>query len=145
MPIGRSGGVLVADIGMTFDEVKRRSTMKVKEPRRMGDGTQLDGSRRWCSIPDRRLGIHFPDSRYYWLATRKEDPRAHHRDQHWDHPAKDVEACSRCVPASAAGQLLADGWMPGHYLAQVREYDHLYGAGAIRRATAAYWLKGIRC
>jgi len=38
MPLSKSQGILVADIGMTMDEVKARSSLKLKEPRRMGDG-----------------------------------------------------------------------------------------------------------
>jgi len=36
LPLGASKGILSADIGMTIDEVKKGSTIKMKEPRLMG-------------------------------------------------------------------------------------------------------------
>src|SRR5262249_51747932 len=74
MPL-RSKGTLVAEIGMTFDEVKRRSTFEIKEPYRMSDGTYRDTD---DVVFDYRIGdssVVFPVCRYHWLVTRKSDPQ----------------------------------------------------------------------
>jgi hypothetical protein len=44
----RSEGVLAADIGMTIDEVKQKSTIKMRDPRHMTDGSYM-GVERWSS------------------------------------------------------------------------------------------------
>jgi len=129
------------DIGMTFDDVKRRSTMKVKEPRRMGDGTQLDVE---TVVFDYRIGdsgIHFPDSRYYWLATRKEDSEHITEINIGITPRKllkpDLDAFQRRLQE----QLLADGWMPGHFLAKSESTITLWG-GRHTAGDGRYWLRG---
>jgi hypothetical protein len=141
MPIGRSQGVLVADIGMTFDEVKQRSTLKLKDPRAMRDRTYLDVE---TAVFDYRIGdsgMHFPESRYYWLATRKNDPPHLAEINIGITPRKmpkpDLEAFQRRLQE----QLLADGWMPGHYLAKSEETVTLWG-GSHTSGDGRYWLRG---
>src|SRR2546430_1628716 len=71
LPLGRSNGVLVADIGMTLDDVKRRSTLKMNEPRLMGDGSHLGVETIIFDFQIGDSGIRFPQSRYYWMETPK--------------------------------------------------------------------------
>jgi hypothetical protein len=59
MPVGRSNGVLVADIGMTLDEVKRRSTLKMNEPCLMGDGSHLGVETKVFDFQIGDSAVHF--------------------------------------------------------------------------------------
>jgi hypothetical protein len=141
IPIGRSKGVLVADIGMTFDEVKQRSTLKLKPPRRMGDGTQLDIE---TVVFDYQIGdsaVRFPSSRYYWLGTRKTD-KEHIGEMNIGitpkkMPKPDLEAFQHRLQS----QLFADGWTPGHYIAKSEQVVQLW-AGKRTTGEGRYWLRG---
>ena len=141
IPIGSSKGILVADIGMTFDEVKQRSTLKLKPPRRMGDGTQLDIE---TVVFDYQIGdsaVRFPSSRYYWMGTRKAD-KEHIGEMNIGitpkkMPKPDLEAFQHRLQA----QLFADGWMPGHYIATSEQVVQLW-AGKRTTGEGRYWLRG---
>jgi len=140
MPVGRSNGVLVADIGMTLDEVKRRSTLKMKEPRLMRDGSHMSVE---TTVFDYQIGdsaVRFPQSRYYWLETGKGDthvtvlnigitPRKM--------PKPDLEAFQHKLQA----QLFADGWMPGHHLAKDEETVRMW-SGSRTAGDGRYWARG---
>src|SRR5262249_15051969 len=141
MPIGSSKGELVADIGMTVDEVKQRSTLKLKEPRVMGDGSRMAVE---DLVFDYRIGnsaVRFPQSRYYWLETgKKSDPRIIVLNigiTPRKMPAPELEAFRR----GRQEQLLADGWMPGHYLAKSEETVRLWG-GKRTSGDGRYWAHG---
>ena len=141
MPIGRSRGTLVADIGMTFAEVKRKSTLKVKEPRNMGNGTQLDVE---TVVFDYRIGdssVLFPRSRYYWLGTRKSDPLRITEINIGITPRKMPKPELEAFRGRIQAQLLADGWMPGHYIATDEKTITLW-AGHRTSGEGRYWLKG---
>jgi hypothetical protein len=140
MPL-RSKGVLVADIGMTFDDVRRASTLAVRDPR-----PNLDGSTRAIQdivfdyqLPNSR--IRFPQSRYYWLETgKKHDPRI---------VALNIGITPRKMPKpdldtfqhKIQSDLLADGWMPGHYVANSEETVRLWG-GKSTTGDGRYWNRG---
>ncbi len=140
MPVGRSKGVLVADIGMTLDEVKRRSTLKMKEPLLMGDGSRMGVE---DMVFDYQIGdsaVRFPQSRYYWLETGKGDthitvlnigitPRKM--------PKPDLEVFQHKLQE----QLFADGWMPGHHLAKNEETVRMW-SGHRTTGDGRYWAKG---
>jgi hypothetical protein len=141
MPIGASKGVLVADIGMTLDEVKQRSTLKFKEPRLMGDGSRMGVEE---VVFDYRIGdstVQFPQSRYYWLETGKGgDPHV---------VVLNIGITPRKMPKlefeafrhGRQEQLLADGWTPGHYLAKSEETVRLW-SGKRTAGDGRYWAKG---
>jgi hypothetical protein len=140
-PIGRSRGVLVADIGMIFEEVKQRSTLKLKEPRAMADGTYLDVQ---TVVFDYRIGdsgMHFPQSRYYWLATRKTDPQHIAEINIGITPRKLPKPYLEAFQHGLQAQLLADGWMPGHRIADSEETIRLW-AGSRTSGDGRYWLRG---
>ena len=68
---GASRGVLTANVGMTLEDIRRRSTLPISEPR----GESLTGSSRLAAdvvfdldIAD--TGTHFPECRYYFIVTR---------------------------------------------------------------------------
>jgi hypothetical protein len=139
MPVGRSNGVLVADIGMTLDEVTRRSTLKMKEPRSMGDGSHLGVETKVFDFQIGDSAVHFPQSRYYWMETGKGDthiialnigitPRKM--------PKPDLEVFRHKLQE----QLLADGWMPGHHLAKNEETVRMW-SGSRTAGDGRYWAK----
>jgi hypothetical protein len=139
--IGKSKGVLVADIGMTFDEVKQKSTIKLKEPRRMGDGTLHDVE---TVVFDYRIGdsgMIFPRSRYYWLATRKEDTEHITEINIGITPQKLPKPELEAFQHRLQEQLSADGWMPGHYIAKSEETVQLW-SGKRTTGDGRYWLRG---
>jgi hypothetical protein len=140
MPLGKSQGVLVADIGMTIEQVKTRSTLKIKDPRHMGDGSYLGVEDR---VFEYRIGdsaVRFPDSRYYWLSTPVDD--THIKELNIGItprkiPKPELESFQHRLQA----ELNADGWMPGHYLAKSEETVTLWG-GQRTTGDGRYWLKG---
>jgi len=140
VPIGRSRGVLVADIGMTVDEVKQRSTLKLKEPRVMGDGSRLGVEEAVFDYHIGNSAVHFPQSRYYWLRTGKGDPHITELNigiSPRKVPLPELQAFQRRVQE----QLLTDGWMPGHYIAKSEETIQLWG-GKRTSGDGRYWTKG---
>jgi hypothetical protein len=114
MPIGSSKGELVADIGMTVEEVKHRSTLKLKDPRVMGDGSRMGVEE---AVFDYRIGnsaVRFPQSRYYWLETGKGDPHIIVLSIGIA-PRKMLKPETRSVPARTAGATLG-GWLDARKL-----------------------------
>lgn len=136
----KSQGVLVADIGMTIDEVKARSTLRLKEPRVMGDGSRMGVEDR---VFDFRIGdtaVQFPRSRYYWLETGKGDPHIVVLNigiTPQKMPKLELDAFQHRIQA----ELLADGWMPGHYLAKSEETVRMW-SGRRTAGDGRYWAKG---
>ena len=136
----KSRGTLVADIGMTFDEVIRQSTLKLKPPYRMKDGTIHDVQ---DEVFDYRVGdssMVFPLSRYYWLATRKHDPEHIEEINIGITPKKMPMAALREFQRKLQEQLDADGWMPGHYIADSEEVERLWG-GKKTTGDGRFWLR----
>jgi len=140
LPIGRSQGVLSADIGMTLDEVRQRSSVKMKEPRLMGDTSHMSVEQM---VFDFKIGdspVHFPQSRYYWLETPKHDTHI---------TVLNIGITPRKIPKpeletfqdAARQQLVADGWMPGHYVASSEETVRMWGGKRTIR-DGDYWRKG---
>ena len=140
VPLASSRGVLVADIGMTIDEVKARSTLKIKEPRVMGDGSRMGVE---DLVFEYRIGdsaMRFPQSRYYWLETKKDDPQISVLNigiTPKKMPKLDLDAFQHKVQT----ELLADGWTPGHYLAESEETVRLW-SGRRTAGDGRYWAKG---
>jgi len=111
---GTSRGVLVANVGMTIDEVRARSTLPVAEARR----ETLTGSANLIAevVFDLQIGdtgTHFEGCRYYFMVTRPRggvhlesmnvgiSPRGHTRAEHDDEMRRTRE------------RLAADGWAMG--------------------------------
>ena len=86
----------------------------------MGDGSYLGVEDR---VFEYRLGdsaMHFPDSRYYWLATPVNDTHIHELNigiTPRKMPNADLDAFEHRLQT----ELSADGWVPGHYLAKSEE------------------------
>lgn len=135
----RSQGILTADIGMTIEEVKRRSTLRVKEPRLMGDGSRISVEEMEFEFRIGDSPVHFPQSRYYWLETAKNDGRIHLLNVGIT-PRKMPLAQLEAFQQAARAQLFADGWIPGHYLAHSGKTVHPWG-GKRTTGDGRYWLK----
>lgn len=141
MPLAGSQGVLVAGIGMTLDEVKARSTLRLKEPRQMGDGSRMGVEQAVFEFRIGNSGVRFPQSRYYWLETGKAgDPHVTVLNiaiTPRKMPKPDLDAFQRRLQ----GQLFADGWTPGHYLAESEETVRMW-SGRRTAGDGRYWAKG---
>lgn len=136
----KSRGTLVADIGMTFDEVIRKSTLKLKTPYRMQDGTIRDTQ---DDVFDYRIGdsgMVFPLSRYYWLVTRKHDPEHIEEINIGITPRKMPMTELEKFRRKLQEQLDADGWIPGHYVAKSEEDERLWG-GKKTSGDGRYWAR----
>jgi hypothetical protein len=136
----RSQGVLVADIGMTLDEVRARSSLKIKEPHRMGDRSFLDVEDRVFDYRIGLSGVLFAKSRYYWLQAQKADPRITAINIGIS-PEKMSSAELDAFQRRLQEQLANDGWIPGHFLAHSEETVHLWG-GKQTAGDGRYWAKG---
>lgn len=136
----RSQGVLSADIGMTIEEVKQRSSIKVKEPRLMGDESRMAVE---DIIFEFRIGdspVRFPRSRYYWLQTPKNDPHISVLNIGIT-PEKMSRTALDTFQRAAQMRLFADGWIPGHYIADSEKTVRLWG-GKRTNGDGRYWAKG---
>src|SRR3954449_10375570 len=126
LPLGASKGVLSANIGMTVDEVKKVSTIKMKEPRLMGDGSRMGVEQMVFEFRIAGSSVRFPQSRYYWLETPKNDPHVTVLNIGIT-PRKMFKPELEAFQYTAQKQLFDDGWMPGHYLAASKETVLLWG------------------
>jgi hypothetical protein len=135
---GRSQGVLVADIGMTMEEVRQKSTFKFEGWRKMDDGSLFHAGDAVFDFDLR--GIRFPHSRFYWISTPKNDPHIHEmtigvspRKMH----LREVNQFERDVQQ----RLSEAGWIPGHYVADTERTIQLWG-GFRTAGDGKYWLQG---
>jgi len=142
MPVGRSKGVLVADIGMTLAEVRSQSTIKIKE----NVSYNVDGSTRLVEekVFDYKVGtsaVHFPQSRYYWIETgKKNDPKIVSLNIGIT-PNKMPMPQLKEFQHRLQSELSNDGWIPGHYVAESEETVRMWG-GKRTTGDGRYWLRG---
>lgn len=136
----RSQGVLSADIGMTIEEVKQRSSIKMKEPGHMGDGSRMGVEDMVFEFRIGDSAVRFPQSRYYWLQTPKNDPHVSVLNIGIT-PEKMSKAALDTFQRAAQTQLFTNGWMPGHYIADSEKTVQLWG-GKHTSGDGRYWAKG---
>jgi len=136
----RSRGVLSADIGMTIAEVKRRSSLTIKEPRFMADGSRMGVEQMVFEFRLGDSGVRFPNCRYYWLQTPARDPHINVLNIGIT-PRKMPKAELDAFEYAAQERLFADGWIPGHYLAESAETIRMW-SGARTAGDGRYWKKG---
>lgn len=139
---GKSRGVLVANVGMTVDEIRRRSTLPVAQAR----AERLTGSSNLIAeiVFDLQIGdtgTRFERCRYYFVVTRPRgdlhvesmnvgvSPRA------WTRAELDEEM------TRTRARLRADGWAMGRYVYRTPEEIALHG-GKTSAGEGFYWLKG---
>ncbi len=139
---GSSRGVLTANVGMTLEDVRRRSTLPLPEPR----GEALTGSSRLAAevvfdLDIAGTGTGFPECRYYFIVTRA------HGDRHVESMNVGVspQAMTRAEhdeeERRTRERLRADGWRPGRFVHRTPEQQALHG-GKTSEADETYWLKG---
>jgi len=140
MPLAPSHGTLVADIGMTIDEARSRSSLKFPEPRHMMDGSWMGVQDMVFDFQIANSSVHFPQSRYYWMVTPK-------NDRHINTLNIGISPRKMPMPELKAFQhklqsaLRNDGWMPGHYLAKSEQTVVLWG-GEHTAGDGRYWARG---
>jgi hypothetical protein len=139
---GSSTGVLVANVGMNLDEVRRRSTIKVPEGTRStltGDRTVIAELAFDFQIGD--TGTRFPESRYFFLVTRKrDDPRLE---------SMNIGISPEALPRAEFDEFRrrvqerfrADGWASGRFVYRTAEEQRLHG-GVTSSGEGSFWLKG---
>ena len=139
---GASKGVLVANVGMNLDEVRRRSTIKVPE----GIHSPLTGDRTVIGevVFDFEIGdtgTRFPESRYYFMVTRK------HGDLRLE--SLNIGISAEALPRAefdefrrkAQERFRADGWASGRFVYRTPEEQRLHG-GVTSSGEGSFWLKG---
>jgi hypothetical protein len=140
--IGPSEGVLVARIGMTVDEMRRRSTLVLAE----SVGSALTGSTTVAGsgvfdfeVAD--TGTRFPRCRYYFIVTGNHgDPKIESMSigiSTEKVPRAELVAANRRVQ----DQLARDGWRTGRFVYATEALQHLHG-GATESPRGFYWVKG---
>ncbi len=139
---GRSEGVLTVNVGMTLDEVRRRSTLRVPEasPLKLTGATQLIAKVVFdLDIAD--TGTRFDGCRYYFMDTR---PRG---DTHVRSVNVGVSPHARTRAEleeemrRTRERLRADGWALGRFVYRAPEDQRLHG-GKTSEGEGFYWLKG---
>jgi|SRR5690348_1899371 hypothetical protein len=140
IPLAPSRGLLVADIGMTIDEARARSTLNFKEPRHMGDGSWLGVADVVFDFQIVNSSVRFAQSRYYWMETPK-------NDRHISTLNIGISPRKMPIPELDVFQhnlqqaLFNEGWMPGHYVAQSEETVRLW-SGKRTTGDGRYWARG---
>ena len=141
-PALKSEGVLVADIGMTLDEVQQRSSIKLATP-----VAERTSGEKYCigeTVFDYQLGnsgLRFPKSRYYWLVTgRNGDSRL---------AALNIGITPEKLPRpdldrfqqQLQRRLKDDGWVPGHFVWKPKKQTET-GPEMTTSGDGRYWKKG---
>jgi hypothetical protein len=142
MPVGKSQGVLLANIGMTLDEVRKRSSL----PLGAGNYYKLTGTRQL--IGDRVFDFELSDSklrfarcRYYWIETAAHDPE-HVGSINIGISTESMSlAALEQADAALRARVEADGWHAGQYYYRTDEQRQWHG-GANSSGRGWYWLKG---
>ncbi len=106
----------------------------------MGDGSRMSVEEIVFEFRIANSAVRFPQSRYYWLETKKNDSRVSVLNIGIT-PRKMSKQELDVFQHAAQTQLRADGWMPGHYVAESKETVLLWG-GERTAGDGRYWLKG---
>ena len=111
---GRSEGTLMANMGMTLEEVQGRSTLKLAPSVRYPTGEQMTAGGARFDFEVAGTKIRFEGCRYYWLMTH----------QHGDSKLETVNVGASpdklnvdnlaAAYSRVARQLREDGWLQGH-------------------------------
>jgi len=135
---GKSEGMLVANIGMSLEEVQKRSTLKLSETFHYPSGESLKASQAVFDLEVAGSGLRLERCRFYWLHTLK-------NDSHLDDIAIYVTppTLSR-AELDAAEQALRQklretGWLPGRFVYHTPEDKALHNGDA--DGYGNYWLR----
>jgi hypothetical protein len=142
LPVGKSEGVLVADVGMTLDEIRQRSSLQLPD----AIDSKLTGEHLVIGSPvfDFEIAgsaIRFERCRYYWIETGE------HGDLHVESMNIGVSTnkVTRAELVAAnqrvQQQLVQDGWEAGQYNYKTPELQALHG-GITSSGHGYFWRKG---
>jgi hypothetical protein len=143
---GSSQGVLTANIGMTGEEMRRRSTLAMSKGihQTLTGSTIFAGEGVFTFELARELagtGLRFERSRYYFIET------GDHDDPHLVAmsigimPRKADWAGLVAAREALRARLRENGWAAGRYVYRTEEMQRLMG-GAKTGGEGDYWLKG---
>jgi hypothetical protein len=126
----------VVEPGMSVDDMKRRSTFKIKGS---ADSVFAAGGVFDIAIGD--SGLTLPDARYYFITTSSKD-RAHiDMMSIGTSSRKGTRAELEAANAALRARLAAGGWLAGHEVYRDEQDRTLHG-GASRGPSGAVWRKG---
>jgi hypothetical protein len=142
LPVGKSEGALVANVGMTLDEVRQRSSIQLPD----AIDSKLTGEHLVIGSPvfDFEIAgtaIRFERCRYYWIETGE------HGDLHVESMNIGVSTNklthAELVAANQRVQQLLeqDGWQAGQYNYKTPELQALHG-GITSSGHGYFWRKG---
>jgi hypothetical protein len=133
-PVGKSTGVLTANVGMSLAEVRARSTLPI------GEGSKVVGDGVFdfaiAGTPTR-----FERCRYYWLDTASHDA-VHINNLNVGISAEKLSVAQLAkADAELSARLAHDGWHAGQFYYRTEEQQHLHG-GETSSGRGVYWLNG---
>ncbi len=139
--VGASEGVLVARIGMSLDEMRRRSSLPIPE----GTHSSLTGTTTLVAAPvfDFEVAdtkIRFEQCRYYLIVTRDHDDPRIEAISIGVSPETTTRAELIAAHARVQAELAADGWQRGRYEYTTPEQQQLHG-GATSSGDGFFWRK----
>ena len=134
--LASSQGTLVAAPGMDVDDMKRRSSLKIKGA---ADSVFADGGVFDITIGD--TGFTFSGCRYYFITTSSRDRQQIDMMSIGTSSRKGSRAELEAANAALRARLAAGGWLAGHEVYRDEQDRRLHG-GAARGPAGAMWLKG---
>jgi hypothetical protein len=138
--IGGSQGTLTARPGMTVDELRRASTLKLKDPPR-SDSPVPFAADAVFDFAVAGTGMVFERCRYYFTSTYTRDPRRIEAISIGISYQKMPRAALDAADEAVRARLAADGWLAGHEEYRSEESQRLHG-GKTRGEEGWLWLKG---
>lgn len=134
--LGPSQGKLVVEPGMSVDDMKRRSSLKIKGS---ADSVFADGGVFDIAIGD--SGLTLPGARYYFITTSSKDRARIDMMSIGTSSRKGTRAELEAANATLRARLTAGGWLAGHEVYRDEQDRTLHG-GASRGPSGAVWRKG---
>jgi hypothetical protein len=135
---GKSEGTLVANIGMSLEEVQKRSTLKLEETFHYPSGESLKAGQAVFDLDVAGTGLRLERCRFYWLHTLKNDSRLDHIAIYVTPPT--LSRAELDAAEQALRQKLRDtGWLPGRFVYHTPEDKALHNGDADGYGT--YWLR----
>jgi hypothetical protein len=125
---GRAKGVLVANVGMNLDDVRRRSTVTVPEGTRFAPtGSRTVAANIVFDFEIADTAMRFPECRYFFLVTRNhDDPRLE---------SMNIGISTRALERAEFDEFRrrvqerfrVDGWASGRFVYRTPEQQALHG------------------
>jgi hypothetical protein len=134
--LGPSQGTLVVEPGMSVDDMKRRSSLKIKGS---ADAAFAEGGVFDVAIGD--TGFTFSGVRYYFITTSSKDRTHVDMMSIGTSSRKGTRAELETANAKLRARLVAGGWLAGHEVYRDAQDRTLHG-GASRGPSGAVWRKG---